>query len=104
MAISMLKECKLEDLTANGFSVVIFTMDGWGACVDLSKVLEIIDYEMPFVNIIKVHNKENREYFQLHNVHACPTIFFYKDGKKVGEHIGSMSENEFGKYFEQYLY
>lgn len=104
MAINMLKDRKLEDLTAKGFSVVVFTMDGWGACVDLSKVLEIINYEMPFVNIIKVHNKENRDYFNLHNVHACPTIFFYKNGEKVGEHLGSMPVSDFDKYFEKYLY
>ena len=59
---------------------------------------------MPFVNIIKVHNKENREYFQKHNVHACPTIFFYKNGKKVDEHVGSLSVSEFETYFKKYLY
>lgn len=104
MAIEMLKGNKFEDRVKEGFTIVDFTMDKWGACVDISKVLEIMNFEIPFVKILKVSREENLEEVKKNKIMAFPTVHLYKDGEFLEEVIGVPSAEDFDKYFKKYLY
>lgn len=104
MSIEILSDISLEERVKDGFTIVDFIMENCGYCVVLSKVLDILSYEIPSLNIVKVHKDLNREEVARHNIKGFPTVYFYKDGKKIHEMIGAYPIEEFFPVIKEYLY
>lgn len=104
MIIELPKEEKLDDYVKDGFTIVDFIMNDCAYCVKLGKVLDILDYEIPALKIIRVHKERNKEDVASRDIKAFPTIYFYKDGQKVDEMVGFNPVEEFYPVFRKYLY
>lgn len=106
MSIEMLNDRKLNEVVKDGFTIVDFIMDKWGYCVVLSKVLDILSYEVPSLRIIKVHKDLNKEELSNYTIDGFPTVYFYKDGVKVDEMIGVSANpiEDFYPIIKKYLY
>lgn len=104
MSIEALKDISLEERVKEGFTIVDFIMDKCGYCVVLSKTLDILSYEIPSLNIVKVHKDLNKADVESRDIKGFPTVHFYKDGKKVHEFIGAYPIEEFYPIIKKYLY
>lgn len=104
----MIKELPMgEGLDRNvkdGFTIVDFVKNDCGNCVKLCKVLDVLDYEIPALKIIKVHEDRNKEEIESRSLEAFPTIYFYKNGQKVDEIVGYKPAEEFYPIIRKYLY
>lgn len=91
MAIYNYDEKTYEEIIGEGFTIVDFYGEGCGPCESLSGVLDELNFEMPFVDIVKVSTDENKEMAKKHRVMAVPTIKFMKDGKEIRSEVGFMN-------------
>ena len=70
----------------------------------LSQVLEDIEAELPFVNIVKVNTTDYPEFNDRFRIRAVPTILFYQNGEQKEKHIGMMAPEELKEKIKNYLY
>lgn len=104
MIIELQKGEKLDQSVKDGFTIVDFIMNNCSFCEKLGKVLDILDYEIPSLKIIRVHKERNREEIESRSLEAFPTVYFYKDGQKVDEMVGFNPIEEFYPIIKKYLY
>lgn len=104
MSIQIANKDNFQDLISGDFVVVDF----WGTtcvpCKVFSKILEDIEAEIPFLNIVKLNTTENPEIAAEYDITAVPTIHFYKDGRLVEQHIGVMQPQEVKDVIAQHMY
>ncbi len=94
----------LKELYANGFSVVDFYGETCGPCKILAPILEKIESELPFINVIKVNTTAYPEYSKEYEITAVPTILFVNDGEIKERQLGVMSESQLKEKIAQYMY
>lgn len=104
MIIELQKGENLDQGVKNGFTIVNFVMNGCSFCKKLGKVLDILDYEIPSLKIIKVSKERNSKEIESRSLEAFPTVYFYKDGQKVDEMVGFNPIEEFYPIIKKYLY
>lgn len=104
MIIELPKKERLDNYIKDGLAIVDFIMDDCSYCVKQGKVLDILDYEIPVLKIIRVHKDLNKEEVSSMDIKAFPTIYFYKYGQKVDEMIGFNPVEEFYPVLRKYLY
>lgn len=90
MAILDYNESNYEEAIKEGFTIVDFYGEGCGPCAAFADVLDELNFEMPFVNIIKVNTDKNKDFARKNKIMAVPTIKFIKDGKEIKSEIGFM--------------
>lgn len=87
----MIKEITEKEWTqeiADGFVLVDVYGENCGPCKMLSRVLEEIEFDYPYVTILKLNADRHPEWTQKMNITAVPTLLFYKDGAPVERHAG----------------
>lgn len=104
MAIQMADQSNFKSLIAADFVVVDFFGTTCVPCKLFSKILEDLEAEIPFLNIVKVNTTENPELAKEYQINAVPTIHFYKDGTLVASHVGVMQPQEVKEVIARYLY
>lgn len=104
MAILYGNSDNFKDLTAGEFTVVDFFSTTCGPCRAFSRILEDLEAEIPFLNIVKVNISENPELSQEFDVVAVPTIHFYKDGRLVDSHLGVMQAEDVKEVISRYMF
>lgn len=104
MAIQNADKSNFKDLIAQDFVVVDFYGTTCVPCKLFSRILEDIEAEIPFLNIVKLNTTENPEIAQEYGIAAVPTIHFYKDGQLVASHVGVMQPQEVKDVVAQYMY
>ncbi len=104
MAIHYGTEENFDQLTRNDFTIVDFFSTTCVPCKLFSKILESIEAELPFVNIVKVNISDAPELGQRFEIQAVPTIHFYKDGAICQERIGVIPEDELREIIAGFLY
>ncbi len=104
MAIQIADKDTFKSLIAEDFVVVDFYGTTCVPCKLFSKILEDIEAEIPFLNIVKLNTTENPEIAQEYGIAAVPTIHFYKDGRLVYSHVGVMQAEELKSAIAPYLY
>lgn len=104
MIIELQEKERLDNYVKDGLTIVDFIMNDCSYCVKLGKVLDILDYEIPALKIIRVHKERNKEEVASLDMKFFPTIYFYKDGQKVDEMIGFNPIEEFYPVLRKYLY
>ncbi len=104
MAIQIADKTNFKELIAEDFVVVDFYGTTCVPCKIFSKILEDIEAEIPFLNIVKLNTTENPEIAQEYGITAVPTVHFYKDGRLVESHIGVMQAEEVKEIIAQRMY
>lgn len=98
------KENDLKDLMREGFCVVDFYSDTCGPCKMLAPVLNKLESELNFINVIKVNISEYPAYAEEFDIRAVPTTLFYSDGDMKERCTGFMTETQIREKVGQYLY
>lgn len=93
-----------EELVKEGFVIVDLYGENCNPCKMFSKVIEELNYELDFVNVVKVNTTQNREIAVKNDVSAVPTILFMKNGEVLERHLGFMSLDQVNEKIGQYLY
>lgn len=104
MAIQFATDDNFENLIKENFVIVDFFSTTCGPCKLFSKILEDIEAELPFVNIVKVNTTDYPALGEKYSIRSVPTIHFYKDGKLVETRIGVMQADAVKEIIAQYLY
>ncbi len=94
----------LKELYSEGFSIVDFYCEHCGPCKLLAPILDKIESEFPFVNIIKVNTDACPNYSNEYEIKAVPTILFVKDGEIKERRVGVMYEAQIKDKIAQYMY
>lgn len=103
MSISIAHTDTFADLTAEGFVIVDFYSTTCVPCKMLSRILEDLTIDYPFVNIVKVNVTDDPKLGVDNAIEAVPTVFFMKDGELIERVVGLMDEDEIiGKIGEYY--
>lgn len=98
------EEKNLKELMQEGFCIVDFYSDTCGPCKMLAPVLEKLESELPFVNVIKVNISTYPAYAQEFEIHAVPTILFVNDGELKERTLGFMTEAQLREKISEHMY
>ena len=90
MAIVNASGNDIHELIKEGFVIVDFYSATCAPCKMFARVLEDIETEIPFLDIVKLNATENPDIAAELGIAAYPTVHFYKDGKLVKTHVGVM--------------
>ncbi len=93
-----------EQILSEGFTLVDFYSETCGPCKVLSKILEDIACELPFVNILKVNTTFFPKLGADNNIDAVPTVFFVKDGEILERVVGLMDRDEVMEKIGEHYY
>ncbi|MHA1671693.1 MAG: thioredoxin family protein [Promethearchaeota archaeon] len=85
MKIDDLKKYGIDGPT-EGKLIIDLSSEWCGPCKLLSPVLEQFKEE-GLINLIQIDIDHNRELSQAMNIHAVPTLLFFKDGKLLEKNI-----------------
>lgn len=104
MAIIYSTEKELESLIKEDFVIVDFFSTTCGPCKLFSKVLDVIEGELPFVNIAKMNITDYPEIAKEYKITSVPTVHFYKAGKLMEAHLGVMRPDAVKEAISKYMY
>ena len=102
----------VKELTAADFDAVIASdkltvVDFWatwcGPCMMLGPVMEEVSAEMPDVDFYKVNTDENVSLAMQLGIDAIPCVFFFRNGKAVGQSLGFVHKDVMMKRIEAVL-
>ena len=85
---------------SEGFVIVDFFATWCSPCRMLIPVLEEVEEEKD-IKILKVNVDEQMELASEFHVSSIPFLVFYKDGKRVGEHLGYIPKPNLLKTIEK---
>lgn len=102
--ITYAKDSDFHELISHGPVMVDFFGKTCGPCKMIARVLEDMDDEFPFINIVKVDVDECPKVSEEYNISGIPDMYFYKDGKLVARELGAVSEDEIRSHLAEILY
>jgi thioredoxin 1 len=83
---------EFNKIKAEGKAIFQFSANWCGPCRTLSPVLEDISRKTG-VDVYKIDIAENNALAQEYNVKSIPAVFFFNNGKKIHEFVGSKPIN-----------
>lgn len=98
------EENNLKELVKEDFCIVDFFSDSCGPCKLLIPILNRLESEFPFINVIKVNTSQYPNYSDEYDIHAVPTLLFYSDGELKERHLGVLNGEQFKERIAKYLY
>lgn len=104
MAIMQYDSNTYEETIKEGFTIVDFYGEGCGPCKAFDEVLDELDFELPFVDVIKINTDKNKEISKKNRIMAVPTIHFIKDGEIVKTETGFMNLERVKEIVAEYIY
>ena len=104
MAIQYATDDNFKDFIKKGFVIVDFFSTTCVPCKAFSRILEELDAELPFINIVKVNTTDYPKLGKENHILAVPTIHFYKDGEKKVENVGVMEVDELKAQIGKLMY
>lgn len=104
MAIQNADKTNFKNLIGEDFVIVDFYGSTCAPCKMFARVLEDIDAEIPFLNIVKLNTTENPEIAQEYRITAVPTVHFYKDGRLVESYVGMMKTQALKEAISRHMY
>lgn len=102
--IKEINQDQFQEATSEGFVLVDCYGTHCGPCKMLSKVLEEMEIDYPFLNIVKINMDNNPEFGRAHRIMAVPTMFFMKDGEIKQRQSGLMEADQIMAIAGEYLY
>lgn len=104
MSISIATTESYPKLTAEGFTIVDFYSTTCVPCKMLSRILEDLTLDYPFINIVKVNITDEPKLGADNQIEAVPTVLFLKNGKELEKVVGLMDEDEITEKISAYYY
>ncbi len=104
MAIRYATEQNYDELVSEGVVLVDFFGVNCQPCKLLARVLEEIEDELPFVNIVKVDTDECPNLANKFRIMGIPDVYFYKDGKVISHQTGLIDIDEIKEKLATLLY
>ena len=104
MSVTVATTETFETLTKEGFVIVDFYSTTCVPCKMLSRILEDLTLDYPFVNIVKVNITDHPKIGADYQIEAVPTVFFMKDGELLERVVGLMDEDEIIEKISAYYY
>lgn len=104
MAIHYATEQDFDGLIGGEFVIVDFFSATCVPCKLFSKILEDLEMDMPFLDIVKVNTTEYPGLGERFEIRAVPTVHFYKEGTLVDSHLGVMPMEELLEVIRKYAY
>ena len=104
MAIYEATPDNYKDIIKEGFVIADFYTETCGPCKSFSKILDEIEFEIPFINIVKVNCTKYQELSDEYDIQSVPTILFYKDNALVERRIGVIGPEELKEMISTYMY
>ncbi|MDE6752391.1 MAG: thioredoxin family protein [Eubacterium sp.] len=104
MAITYATDENYYDLVKEGVVLVDFFGKTCVPCKMLARVLEEIDDEFPFVNIVKVDTDDCPERSKEFDINGIPDLYYYKDGKVVMHEPGAVDAEYIKERLAEMLY
>ena len=98
------EEKNLNELMEEGFCIVDFYSDTCGPCKMLAPVLEKLESELSFINVIKVNISTYPAYAQEYDIQAVPTILFVNEGELKERTLGFMTEAQLREKISEHMY
>jgi len=93
-----------HDLIKEGPVVVDFFSKTCVPCKMIARVLEEIDEEFPFVNVVKVDVEDCPETAKEYEVMGIPDLYFYKDNEVVRHELGAIPAGDLKECIAEILY
>lgn len=93
-----------HELIAEGPVVVDFFGKTCVPCKMIARVLEALDDEFPFLNIVKVDTDECPKVSREYKIFGIPDLYFYLDGKLVVHEVGAIDEGTMREHIAKILY
>jgi len=104
MAITEIKEQEFDDATKEGFVIVDFYGSNCAPCKLLERTLEELEFEAPFINIVKLKIDDTENMIQKAGITSVPTVFFMKNGEVLERKMGFIPLDEMKETVGKYLY
>lgn len=104
MAIQHAMDNTFKDMINEDFVIVDFYGTTCVPCKMFAKILEKLDGEIPFTNIVKVNIDECPELKAEYRIQAVPTVMFFKEGECVENHLGVLSYDQVKERISEYMY
>ena len=104
MAIQNADKTNFKELIREDFVIADFYGTTCVPCKLFSKILEDIEAEIPFLNIVKLNTTDNPELAEEYGITAVPTVHFYKDGQLVAGHVGVMQPQAVKEVIAQHMH
>lgn len=102
--ITYATDSDFHELIAQGCVMVDFFGKTCGPCKMIARVLEDLDDEFPFLNIVKVDVDECPKVSKEYDIQGIPDLYFYKDGQLVTRELGAVSEDVIRSHLAEILY
>lgn len=102
--IQFATDTTFDEMIKEGFVIVDFFQDQCQPCRMLDRVLDDLEDEMPFVNIVKINANTYPTISQRYQVSGVPDVFFFKDGELVFHQVGLVSDDELKNIIKKFLY
>ena len=102
--VTVANEENFEELLKGEFVIVDFFSTTCGPCKVLSRLLENIEFDMPFISLVKVNVTDHPLLGQKYEIDAVPTLFFMKNGEMKEREVGLISEDEIKEKIGEYYY
>ena len=74
-----------------------------GGCKKLHPILDELEKKYPNIKILRYEMDENLQLVKDLSVQALPTLYLYKDGKIVWQHLGTETKEALEKLFSEQL-
>ena len=104
MAIQYAGDASFKEQIQAGVGVVDYCCATCVPCKAFSRILEELDAELPFINIVKVNTTDYPKLGKENRIFAVPTVQFYKDGEKKFENVGVMEVEEIKEKITEFMY
>lgn len=91
-------------LISQGPVMVDFFGKTCGPCKMIARVLDALDDEFPFLNIVKVDVDECPKVSEEYGITGIPDLYFYNDGRLVVRELGAVSEDVIRSHLAEILY
>lgn len=104
MSISLATTESYQSLIHEGFVIVDFYSTTCVPCKMLSRILEDLTLDYPFLNIVKVNISDHPKLGVDNAIEAVPTVLFIKDGEELEKVVGLMDEEEIVDKITQFYY
>jgi len=95
---------EFEEFTKEGLAVVDFFAEWCMPCLVMAPVIEELAEKLKGkVKFGKVNVEDNQALAQKFNVSSIPNIFILKNGKVVGQSIGSVSSEDLEEKLKKFM-
>lgn len=93
-----------RELIKTGPAIVDFFGEFCVPCKMIGSILEDLDVEYPFLNIIKVDTDECEALTEEFKIDGIPDLYFFRDGQVVHREMGAIGEDELKEHISDLLY